>query len=59
MTDNERPSHDEAMAAARVLFPGNPALQAIMAQVYKPAGTRMREGLEVMKAIEGYRPGGG
>lgn len=46
MADEEgsRPA-DEARDAAEVLFPGEPAVQAIMAQRGKPTRTRLREAL--------------
>ena len=42
------PEPEEAMRAAALLFPGNEALQAIIAQVSKPPRVRFREAGQVL-----------
>jgi hypothetical protein len=48
MADKEAPASGEVRDAAEVLFPGEPAVQAFMAQRGKPARTRLREALALL-----------
>lgn len=53
MADEEgsRPA-DEAQAAAKLLFPDEPAVEAIMAQQSKPLRIRLREALALLDLRE-------
>lgn len=52
MADKEAPTSGEIRDAAEVLFPGDPAVQAIMAQHFKPLKVRLHGALALLNLRE-------
>jgi hypothetical protein len=54
--DSWPPGLAEEMRAAALLFPGDEALQAIMAQVHKPARIRLSEAGQLLALQDEHGP---